>query len=273
MENRLISSAELKDNLGNKEVKILDIRDEDAYKLGYIPGATNSSPGVFDDPSLGLPALLGKQDIFKNLMSTYGIEESDKVVIYSSVESVQAATRVYWAMKVGGHEDISILDGQLEGWIRQGGQIEKDPILNREESAYKLSQGNSQLNVDSAYVLDIIENKKDTIILDCRMPEEYGSQGPANQMNQRGGHIPGAINLGHIQTLDEAKKFKSKEDLEKLFASLGIDGSKEIVTYCQTGYRATVCWFALSEILGYDRVRVYDGSYIQWSNDLSLPVE
>ena len=117
-------------------------------------------------------------------------------------------------------------------------------------------------------ILDSVEDPS-KIVCDTRSPDEYAGK---DVRADRGGHIPGSENINWVNAVDESGKFLSAKDLEAIYESKGIKTDKAVYTLCQTAVRATHTWFVLQELLGYDNVKVYDGSWIEWGNS-DLPIE
>lgn len=127
----------------------------------------------------------------------------------------------------------------------------------------------NDINVDKDYVINLPEG---AVLLDCRPVADYSGEAVADG-NARGGHIPGAVDVYYMDAVDENGFFRSVEELTQLYASVGVTPDKEIVTYCQRGHRASHTWFALTYILGFENVKVYDGSMMEWSNLEDQPIE
>lgn len=271
LEDKLISAEDLKDMLVDDSVKVLDIRSKEDYEKGHIEGALNINAADFDDPTSSGVSELATKDQFEATMSSLGILPTDTLVVYAGTP--HNATRVLWSLKAYGHENAYMLDGHLGAWEAGEGSLATGEMKPVEKSTYEAKDTDSSVLVDKAYVKEVVDGSKEAVLLDCRKEEEYKATEPANKANARGGFIPGAVNVPHTNALDENGMLKDAETLKAMYEKVGITEDTEVIAYCQSGYRATFTWFVLSEVLGYENVSVYDGSYVEWSNDAELEVE
>ena len=142
-------------------------------------------------------------------------------------------------------------------------------------TTYRVGQTNTALRARLGDALAAAEGKSGTQLIDIRSADEYQGKvfAPAGvpELSIRAGHIPGAVNVPWGKAVNEDGTFKSKADLQKLYADVGVDGSKPIITYCRIGERSSHTWFALSKILGY-QVKNYDGSWTEYGNSVGVPI-
>lgn len=254
--------------ISEQDVKIFDLRSADDFEKGHIPGALNIGYKEFEDPNNEIDGELATVEQFEGVMVSYGIQNNDLIVVYSDAKSPQMATRLIWSLEVYGHTNTYLLDGHYQHWLREGKQIETGPAKEMDSSDYKVLTVNNNINVSKEAV---INKSKDTILLDVRTVEEYTGERIASG-NARGGHIPGAVNLFYMDTVNKEGYFHKPGYLKKMYSDIGINSESEVIVYCQRGHRASHTWFVLNHILGYEDVKVYDGSMMEWSNIEELPI-
>jgi thiosulfate/3-mercaptopyruvate sulfurtransferase len=190
------------------------------------------------------------------------------VILYSE-QSNPNATFLAWTLDYLGHKKVGILNGGWEKWVS-----EKLPVIQEYPSLSPnkfFGKAIPDTLAEKKWVLDRL-TAKNVVIVDARSPRQYsGEEGE----EIRRGHIPGAKNVFWETTLegDEVKVWKKKEDLEKIFAESGVTRGKEIVVYCTTGRESSHLYFTLKYVLGFPRVRLYRGSWVEWSSDKNLPVK
>ena len=271
-ENSLVTTQWVEDNLDNDQIVLIEV-DEDttSYDKGHIRGAvkldwrTDLQDGVRHD-------FIGK-DRLEALLSSKGIANDDTVVFYGGNNNWFAAY-AYWYFKLYGHQNVKLLDGGRKKW-----EAESRALNNRAPdyaaTTYRVGQTNTALRARLGDALAAAEGKSGTQLIDIRSADEYQGKvfAPAGvpELSIRAGHIPGAVNVPWGKAVNEDGTFKSKADLQKLYADVGVDGSKPIITYCRIGERSSHTWFALSKILGY-QVKNYDGSWTEYGNSVGVPI-
>ncbi len=179
-------------------------------------------------------------------------------------------------MKIYGHANVCVINGHREKWIAEGRKLTTE-IPTVTPSVYIASEPDLSIRALRDWVLESI-GKPERILVDVRTPEEYhGLLWDAwkyqAEASQRGGHIPGAVNIPWDMTLKEDGTFKSVEELQALYASNGVTSDKEAILYCIVGGRSNHTWFVLTYLLGYSKVRLYDGSWAEWSTLIGVPIE
>ena len=244
--------------------------DTEAYEEEHAPGAIgfNWETQLQDQTQRDI---LEKED-FEALLGSHGISEDDTVVLYGD-NSNWFAAYAYWQFKYYGHSDVYLLDGGREYWL------ENDYPTTDEEPDF------SETEYDAAGPRETIRAYRDDVekaiergvpLVDVRSPEEYSGKVLAppglQETAQRGGHIPGAKNISWAAVTNDDGTFKTRDELEELYAEEDISGDETTVAYCRIGERSSVAWFALNELLGYDAVN-YDGSWTEWGNLVSAPIE
>lgn len=266
---RLIETIELVPLLNHPSVRIIDMRgDLLDYLKGHIPNSVYLHFETLRIPRSGIPAQGPDRSFLEKLIRDYlSISNPTWVILYSE-KSNPNATFLAWTFDYLGHKKVGILNGGWEKWM-----MEKHPVTQRYPS---LSPGKffgkvMPVLAEKKWVRDHLSTKG-VVIVDARPPKQYsGEEGE----EIRRGHIPGAKNLFWETTLDgdEVRVWKKKEDLEKLFAESGITKDKEVIVHCRTGREASHLYFTLRHILDYPNVRLYRGSWVEWTADPNMPVK
>lgn len=281
----LVNAAWLKDNLGKPGIVVLSARmgvPKAVYERGHIPGAVYTDyakAGWRVKDKDGTPGMLAPVAKLEKLVGSLGIGNDSHVVIVPQGQNsvdVGAATRIYWTMKVLGHDKVSILNGGWLGWSKQDPKTKKpvNPIakgsVTPKPRTFKAKLRNEML-VSSKDVKAAMENK--SLIVDYRTNDfHYGisKSGKAKAP----GTIPGAKNLQMTWlTKNNGGSFRSPAELKKIYAAMGVPTEGEQITFCNTGHIASTGWFVSSEILGNKKAKVYDGSMAAWTRQKDFPIE
>lgn len=268
----LVDVAWLAENLENPDVRVIEVSVEPGlYERGHVPGAVNFvwhtdlvDPVVRDIVS---------PERFTELVQAAGINQDTTVILYGDNNNWFAAWGV-WIFKIYGFTDVRLLDGGRVKWEADGYPLAIE-APSYEAGNFVAAEANQDLRALLPEVLDIVNGETEAALVDIRSADEFNgvifAPEGVQELSVRAGHIPGAVNSPWKQNVNEDGTFKSAEELRELYAGLGIDGSKAIVTYCRIGERAALTWFVLSQILGYEAA-VYDGSWTEYGNTVGLPV-
>jgi len=267
---RLIETGELAGLVDHPSLRIVDMRTSlPDYLKGHIPNAVFLH---FEDllvPRNGIPAQGPDRISLEKLIGDYLSVSNDMWVILYSEKSNPNATFLLWVLDFLGHKRVGILNG---GWEKWGS--EKHPITQSYPSLLPkkfFGRVKREILAEKNWVRDE-RLAKDVVIVDTRSPKQYsGEEGD----EIRRGHIPGARNIFWETTLegDEIRVWKKKDDLEKVFAESGVVKDKEMVVYSRTGRKASHVYFALKYVLGFPNIRLYRGSWVEWSADKNLPIK
>ena len=268
----LVTAEWLAQNLSRPDVRVIEVSvNPGLYERAHIPGAVNFSWHNDLNDKLRRD-IVGKQD-FEKLLSRAGVKDDTTVVLYGDTNNWFAAWGA-WVFDIYGVKNVKLLDGGRKKW-----EAENRPLNNRAPeyaaTSYRVGKINLDLRARLSDALAVAEGKSQARLIDIRSGDEYQGKifAPAGvpELAIRAGHIPGAVNVPWGQAVQEDGTFKSKEELRKLYAGVGIDGSKPVITYCRIGERSSHTWFALSKILGYD-VKNYDGSWTEYGNAVGVPI-
>ncbi|HTY62597.1 MAG TPA: sulfurtransferase [Acidobacteriota bacterium] len=262
----IVSTEWLALNLKDPQIALIDIRTAAQYQKGHIPGSINVPLSEWAIAKNGLTLELPSDESLRALVGKSGMTRTSKVVVVTRTETDFGradATRVAWTCQVAGLKDVAVLDGGFTKWARENRAVSVDvPVIRA--LTYSGSIDRSSV-AGKEYVLG---KRKSLIIADNRTPEDYFG------ITAKPGHISGAVNLPTPWVFNSDGTFKSQEELRSMASGvLGDDKSKEIVVYCGVGGYASTWWFLLTQILGYQNVKLYDGSFEEWTKDPKAPVQ
>jgi thiosulfate/3-mercaptopyruvate sulfurtransferase len=258
----LVETDELAKVLTDPNLRILDARSAAEYRQGHIPGAINLPALATEDLSANRRGFPIEPQRAEQIFRAAGINRASRVVVYDN-QGHRFAARVFYVLEFFGHSHVQVLNGGIAKWAGEGRAL----TLN----APSVAPGDFQPQAHASVIATadwVKEHLGDSNVqlVDARPAQEFG--GPY------GGHIPGAINIEWTRVLAPGARptLLDRAALEKLFSQAQVSRSKEVVCYCQMGLRAAEIYFSL-RLLGYPRVRLYDGSWEEWSADPALPVE
>tara|TARA_B100001750_G_scaffold32197_1_gene22173 strand:+ start:747 stop:1625 length:879 start_codon:yes stop_codon:yes gene_type:complete len=274
---KLVSPSWLLERLDDPAITVLEISSDPeakAYLKGHVPGA------IFSFWKDLLWHETDREFVSSSELSSrlgeIGVSTDSTLVICG--DPVQYGTYALWVMTMAGVKDVRILDGSRTRWINDGNPLETEGI-SREPINNGSLDPSIATRIGRDEVLQKINNP-DTVLLDVRSPEEYRGErvsppGGFDHGAERKGRIPGAVHLFFRELLNDDDTFISKEKLERKFSEVGVKKSseKDIVSYCRLSHRATLSWFAMSEILGIEKAQIYDGSWTEWGSIVGFPIE
>ncbi|HVM12945.1 MAG TPA: sulfurtransferase [Egibacteraceae bacterium] len=274
----LVSTDWVASHLDDDDVVIAEV-DEDAtaYERTHIPGAISFDwRADFQDP---IRRTFLDRAGFEQLMDAKGIRNDHHVVLYGGNNNWFAAY-AYWYFKVYGHERVSLMDGGRKLWELQDREMTSEPTEVQPTSGYTASEPDTEIRARRDDILNrYVGAPEGTALVDVRSPAEYAGELIApphlpNEGAQVPGHIPGAANISWGKAVnDDTGEFLPPEQLRELYAGQSVTEDKDVVAYCRIGERSAHSWFVLHEILGYDKVRNYDGSWTEYGSLVDVPVE
>ncbi len=272
----LVSTDWVAEHLDDPGVVVADV-DEDTtlYDKGHVPGAIGFHwQDDFQDP---LRRTFLDREGFEQLMSRKGIGTDDHVVLYGGNNNWFAAY-AYWYFRVYGHERLSLMDGGRIKWELEDRELVTD-VPDPAPTTYSAAEADASIRVLRDEVLDrFVGAPEGRALVDVRSAEEFRGEKLApdhlpQEWPQVPGHIPGAVNIGWGNAVNsETGEFRPTGELEHLYGGQGVTPDQEVVVYCRIGERSAHTWFALHELLGYEQVRNYDGSWSEYGSLIDVPV-
>jgi thiosulfate/3-mercaptopyruvate sulfurtransferase len=270
----LVDAEWLAEHIHEENVVVAEVDEKpDLYDEGHIPGAVKLH-WRFDlqDP---VRRDLVDQSTFERLMSERGIGNDTTVVLYGDRHNWFAAF-AYWYLKSYGHADVRILDGGRDKWIADGREITAD-VQPVEPTEYVAHPRNEEIRAYQPQVLEWLDDEQ-RVLVDVRSPAEFNGEliapeGYEQEGAQRAGHIPGAVSIPWSSAVNDDSTFRDADELRELYSGKGVTPDRSVVAYCRIGERSAHTWFVLHELLGFEDVRNYDGSWTEWGNLVGVPIE
>jgi thiosulfate/3-mercaptopyruvate sulfurtransferase len=268
----LVTTDWLTEHLNDEDVVVAEVDENpDLYDEGHIPGAIKLHwREDLQDP---IERDLIEREPFERLMSERGISNDATLVLYGDKNNWFAAY-AYWYLKIYGHKDVRVLDGGRQKWIDEGRELTADaPSVSAVN--YSARDRDETIRARRDAVLKSLGNDA---LVDVRSPQEYAGDlvappGYEQEGAQRGGHIPTAQSIPWATAVRDDGTFKSADELRELYFGKGVTPDRAVTAYCRIGERSAHTWFVLRELLGYEDVKNYDGSWTEWGNLVDVPIE
>lgn len=269
----LVSTDWVSQHAGDADVRIVEVDvNTGSYEEGHVPGAL----GWAWDTELcdTVQRDIVPREEFEQLMSRSGIGNDTTIVLYGDNNNWFAAW-AFWQLKIYGHADVRLMNGGRSKWLAEGREVSVEkPSPTR--TSYTAKARDRSIRAFLPEVMASVGTIEYELV-DVRSPAEFTGEilSPAGlpETCQRGGHIPGAINIPWGKACADDGTFKTADELRKLYRSAGITGKKPVIAYCRIGERSSHTWFVLKYLLGYDKVTNYDGSWTEWGNMVRFPVD
>ena len=271
--NVLVDADWAVDHIDDPDVRFVEVDvDTSAYDEGHIPGAiawnwtSQLSDGVRRD-------IISREELTK-LLSESGIGDATTIVLYGDNNNWFAAW-AYWQLRLFGVENVKVLNGGRKLWLAEGRPTSTD-VPEYAPTGIQLSTADFSHRAFRDDVLRHVESGG--ALVDVRSPAEFSGEllAPAalpQEGAQRAGHVPGAANIPWATAVREDGTFKDADELRELYAGKGITEDRDVIAYCRIGERSSHTWFVLHELLGFQRVRNYDGSWTEYGSLIGVPIE
>jgi thiosulfate/3-mercaptopyruvate sulfurtransferase len=277
----LVDTEWVAEHLNDPRVRIVE-SDEDVllYDTGHIPGSIRIDWHTELNDPLRRDYL--DKEHFERLMREKGIANDTTVVFYGDKNNWWACY-AFWVFQLFGHDKAKIMDGGRKKWIEEGRELNRD-VPTYPATSYKAKDRDDQrIRAFRDEVRDLLDKEGKTLksgkaLVDVRSPGEYSGEllhmaDYPQEGAMRGGHIPGAASIPWARAVRDDGTFKPVEELRELYETQGVTRDKDVVAYCRIGERSSHTWFVLTYLLGYDKVRNYDGSWTEWGNLVGAPIE
>ncbi len=270
----LVETDWVAQHLNDSNIRLIEA-DEDVllYEVGHLPGAVKLDWHVDVQDKVNRDFV--NQQEFEQLMSHWGITNDTTIILYGDKNNWYACYS-FWLFSMYGHTKMKIMNGGRTKWEAEQRPMTKE-VPQFEATTYHAQTADETLRAFRDEVLSGLKNPERRLI-DVRSPDEYTGKllhmvNYPQEGAQRGGHIPGAKNIPWATAANADGTFKSAEELRQIYGNKDITPDKEVVAYCRIGERSAHTWFVLTRLLGFPRVRNYDGSWTEWGNIVRAPIE
>ncbi len=268
----LVETSWVADHLNDPQVRIAE-SDEDylLYETGHLPGAVKVDWfTTLQDP---VRRDFLDQAAFEELCSRLGITNDTTVVFYGDKNN-WFACYAFWLFEYYGHKNLKIMNGGRAKWIAENRPLTKE-VPHDQATHYQAKAPDLSIRAFRDEVMRHVQEHRP--LVDVRSPQEYTGEllhmaNYPQEGAQRGGHIPGAVNIPWSKAVREDGTFKSADELRQMYQGQGVTPDEEVIAYCRIGERSSHTWFVLKYLLGYPDVKNYDGSWTEWGNLVGAPI-
>lgn len=266
----LVDTQWVATHLDDPQVRLIEATsDPEDYQASHISGAILwRYPEYLQHPiRLDIP----DQAAMEALLSRSGIAKDTTIILYDG----WIATLAFWLLKIYGHDNVRLMDGGRKGWLAAGHPTTAAlPAVT--STSYHVAEPNWSIRADRDLILASLSVGQYTLV-DARPPEFYRGDHVASydppQWHERGGHIPGAINIPSEINLAADGTFRATEELRAVYSNKGVTAAQDVIVYCGRGGRSSQTWYVLTQLLGYSNVKLYDGSWLEWGRLMGVPIE
>jgi thiosulfate/3-mercaptopyruvate sulfurtransferase len=272
----LVSTQWVADHLDDPKVRLVESNEDVLlYDTGHIPGAVKIDwVADLNDP---LVRDYIDRSRFEKLLRAKGIQPDTTIVFYGDKNNWWA-TYAFWVFRLFGVENLRVLDGGRLRWIDEGHKLDTSVPKYPEGKITVKQRDDTRIRAFRDQVLAHVQGKKP--LVDVRSPEEYRGERLhmpeyPNEGALRGGHIPGAKSIPWGRAINpDTHTFRPATELRTIYEQEnGLKADQDVIAYCRIGERSSHTWFALTYLLGFERVRNYDGSWTEWGNQVRAPIE
>ena len=257
--NQIVDSNNISKYSNQANVVIVDMQTPEEYANGHMKGAVNIPMGniVVNTP---VENMLAPKEQIEKVMGENGISNNTTVIVYDNANNMQAS-RLWWTLMVYGYEDVKVISGGLNALKADGNELTTE-VPQITPATFTAKEANKDMIASTDEVKSQVETPQSgVVILDTRTPEEYSQ-----------GRIPGAVLMNYLDNNYKNGKFKNSEAIKYQYVDNEITKDKTVIMYCKTSVRGAETYLALYNA-GYRNLKLYDGAWLEWSSDKSLPVE
>lgn len=273
----LVSTDWVAEHLDQPGIKLVEVNEDVLlYETGHIPGAVKLDWHT-ELQQAEVRDFIDAAD-FGRLAASKGISNSDTVIFYGDKSNWWAAY-AFWFFKYNGHADARLMNGGRQKWVAEGRELSTE-VGTPEYGEYEVPYRDASIRAFAPEVLQhLLKVQSDEgALVDVRSREEFTGEklhmpDYPNEGALRGGHIPGAVSVPWASAVEEDGTFKPATALAELYALNGVTADRDVIAYCRIAERSSHTWFVLKYLLGFPRVRNYDGSWTEWGNMVGVPVE
>jgi len=271
---RLVTTDWLAEHLGDDGLVVIESNEDVLlYRTGHIPGAHHVDWHL--DLNDDVMRDYVSSEAFAAMCSARGITPDSTVVVYGDNFNWWAAY-AHWVFSLFGHADVRLLDGGRAKWVAEGRDMTTDATVATPSTYPVVPRDDATIR---AFKEDVLKHIGNGPLVDVRSPGEFSGEllhmpDYPQEGVQRGGHVPTAQNVPWKRAANDDGSFKSVEDLRGIYeGELGMKAGDDVITYCRIGERSSHTWFVLTHLLGFEHVRNYDGSWVEWGNAVRVPIE
>ena len=268
----LIEPEELLVIWEHEHIQIIDFREQEGFEEEHIPKALPMWRNDIEDRQHPVPGMMASKPEIEKQLSDLGLSASDTLILYDDQAGVNAA-RLWWVLRTYGFTQVRLLNGGLQSWREAQGPLSSDRITRPAEQFVFPSEEAPHFRIEKDSLASLMKSEHWTLI-DARTAEEHSGK-RIKKGAKNAGHIPGSLNIDWAEAVDYhgTKKFLPPEKLKLAYKELPEDKDAPVVVYCHSGVRSAHTSFVLTQLLGYNRVYNYDGSWLEWSALEGAPID